>query len=160
MYYHYHPETKEFIFESIEKIEDYPSTEIDIIFNLGEYRNQIFSNNKWIKIFDYRKARVYKKNSYQRVYKKLGENLSEDEVIINEFENIEVKQTSEEIDEEIKKNLKNEINGFLAKTDKYFNNDPPKYKGDIENLKKHRHYLYELTEQKDWWKKPIRSFEE
>jgi hypothetical protein len=42
MNYYYDEETKEFLFENNEKIEDYPSTEIDINFNLAPNTNQIF----------------------------------------------------------------------------------------------------------------------
>ena len=159
MYYHYDSKTKEFLFESIEQIDDYPSTEIDIIFDLPLHRHQIFDGKKWIKIYDYRKANVYKKNSNIKVFKKLGEKIEDDEIVFEDTEyepNIEYQPTDHE--KEIIKKI--EINGFLAKTDKYFNGHPPKYNGDLEKLKRYREYLYNLTEERNWWQKNIFTYEE
>lgn len=159
MHYHYDHETKEFLFESIEKIDDYPSTEIDIIFDLPQYRHQIFDGKKWLKIYDYRKANIYKKNLNIKVYKKLGEKVEDDEILY-EDPDYEPNFTYQPSETEKKIVKKIEINGFLAKTDKYFNSHPPKYRGDLEKLKRYREYLYNITEEDDWWKKPIISYEE
>jgi hypothetical protein len=158
MYYHYHPETKEFICESNEKIKDFPATEIDINFNLSDYKSQIFKDDKWIIVHDYRKANIYKKNSVIKVFKKLGEKLNEDEIIYPDEDYIPP-YTREKTEEEKKYELKLEINSYLAKTDKYFNNHPPKYKGNFEKLKDYRNYLYEFTEKENWWLVEIISFE-
>lgn len=156
MYYHYDQQTKEFLFESFEKVEDFPYTEVDIDFNLSKNRNQVFDGEKWLTIYDYRKENVYKKNTLIKVYKKLGEKINEDEEI-REDDNQEIKK---EISEEEKKtSLKLKINGFLSSTDKYFNGHPPKYKGDINKLKKYRQYLYDIMEDSDWYKKEIIEFE-
>lgn len=153
MNYYYDNETKEFLFDNHEKIEDYPSTEIDIHFNLSDDKNQIFDGKKWQIVHDYRKKYVYKKDG-TRIYKKLGEKIEEDELILQE--NIFKKTKTYD-----KKNeIKFKINGFLAKTDKYFSGHPPQYKGDIEKLKAYREYLYSFTETEKWWEKELVSIEE
>lgn len=159
MYYHYDPETREFLFESHEIVEDFNYTEIDINFNLPKYRNQIFKDDKWIIIYDYRKANVYKKNSIIKVFKKLGENLNEDEIAYDDRDYVP-KINQEKNENEVKNELKLEINGFLSKTDKYFNNHPPKYNGDIEKLKKYREYLYAFTDKTNWWQSKIIPFDQ
>jgi hypothetical protein len=157
MYYHYNKETKEFLFESLNTMKEFPSTKIDIHFNLPKNRNQVFDGEKWLIVYDYRYENVYKKNSLNKIYKKLGEKINEDEIIYENDNPIIKKETS---DEEIKTILKLKINSFLASTDKYFNNHPPKYKHDIEKLKKYREYLYEFTEKNNWWNEKIIDFDE
>jgi len=157
MYYHYDKETKEFLFENIEKSEDFPSTEIDINFNLASQLNQIFDGQKWKIVYDYRKKIVYKKNSLQRIYKTLGQKIEDDEVIYENEKDVKVTYDQDEIK---KTNLKFNINGFLSSTDKYFIGHPPKYSGDIEKLKKYREYLYQFTKSHDWWKKELIDFNE
>ena len=158
MYYHYDEKTKEFLFESLEKIKDFPATKIDINFNLQKNRNQIFDGEKWLVVYDYRKENIYKKDTILRIYKSLGENLKEDEEIHEENYTPNIK--NQNIEEEKKMFFKLKINGFLGSTDKYFNNHPPLYKGDIEKLKKYRNYLYQFTEEKEWWKKELIEFNE
>lgn len=158
MYYHYHPETKEFLFESHEIVEEFSHTEIDINFNLPKYRHQIFKDDKWIIVYDYRKANIYKKNSNIKIYKKLGENLNEDEIIY-EDKNFIPKIKYQKNENEIKLEKKLEVNAFLSKTDKYFNNHPPKYDGDINKLKAYREYLYDFTNKANWWQLDLIPFE-
>lgn len=159
MYYHYHKETKEFLFENLSESKDFPSTQIDINFNLSPYRNQIFDGKKWNIIYDYRKANIYKKNSLIKVYKKLGEKIEEDEILYEDKNFIpEIKK--EKTEDIIKQELKIKINSFLSKTDKYFNNHPPKYNGNLEKLKAYREYLYEIREKENWWHEKIVDFEE
>ncbi len=154
MNYYYDEETKEFLFENNEKIEDYPSTEIDINFNLAPNTNQIFDGQKWKIVYDYRKSNVYKKDG-TKVYKKLGQKLNEDEIISKDDSfNVTPNLKNE------KQELKYKINGFLSSTDKYFNGHPPKYKGDIEKLKRYREYLYQFTEKEDWYEKKLIEYEE
>ena len=157
MYYHYDQQTKEFLFESFEPIDDFPSTEIDINFELPKNRNQIFNGDKWLIVYDYRKENIYKKNSIIKIYKKLGEKINEDEEIHEENSTPKIKK--EKSEEEIKTSLKLKINGFLSSTDKYFINHPPKYKNDINKLKSYRQYLYDLMEDSEWYKKEIIEFE-
>lgn len=159
MYYHYHPETKEFLFENLSEVKGFPSTTIDINFKLSPYRNQIFDGEKWSVVYDYRTANVYKKNSLTKIYKKLGEKIEDDEVIY-EDKNFIPNIKKEKTENEIKLETKLKINSFLSKTDKYFNNHPPKFNGDIDKLKKYREYLYEFTEKENWWLIKIISFEE
>jgi hypothetical protein len=159
MNYYYHPETREFLFENKEKIDNYPSTKIDIHFNLPKNRNQVFNDDKWYVVNDYRKSNVYKKNSVIKVFKKLGEKIEDDEVIY-ENPNFIPKLKVEKTLDNIKNDLIITINSFLAKTDKYFNNHPPKYNGDIEKLKKYREYLYDFTKKENWWNNKIISIEE
>ena len=157
MYYHYDEKTKEFLFESLEKIKDFPATKIDINFNLQKNRNQIFDGEKWLVVYDYRKENIYKKDTILRIYKSLGENLKEDERIYEEDYIPKVKTPN--IEEEKKMFLKLKINGFLSSTDKYFSNNAPLYKNDIEKLKKYRNYLYQFTEENEWWKKELIEFD-
>ena len=157
MYYHYDEKTKEFLFESLEKIKDFPATKIDINFNLQKNRNQIFDGEKWLVVYDYRKENIYKKDTILRIYKSLGENLKEDEIIHEEDYIPKVK--TQNIEEEKKMFLKLKINGFLGSTDKYFSNHAPLYKNDIEKLKKYRNYLYQFTEENEWWKKELIEFD-
>lgn len=156
MYYHYDPDTKEFLFENINKVPEYPATEIDINFKLQKNRSQIFDGEKWQIVYDYRREIVFKKNSINRIYKKLGQKVEDDEIIYASEDDIKI--PFDKI-----KNKKNEIklkiNGFLASTDKYFINHPPKYKADIEKLKKYREYLYEFTDQNNWWEKELIDFD-
>jgi len=154
MNYYYDEETKEFLFENNEKIEDYPSTETDINFNLAPNTNQIFDGQKWKIVYDYRKSNVYKKDG-TKVYKKLGQKLDEDEIISEDDSFDVILNLKNE-----KQELKYKINGFLSSTDKYFNGHPPKYKGDIEKLKRYREYLYQFTENEDWDKKKLIEYEE
>ena len=156
MYYHYDQQTKHFLFESLIKMEQFPATKIDIHFDLSKNRNQIFDGEKWLVVYDFTKENVYKKNSYIRIYKKIGEKLEDDEIIINgDVPEIIIEKTTDDI----KKELEIKINGFLSLTDKYFNNHPPKYKGDINHLKKYREYLYQFTENDNWWQKKLIDFE-
>lgn len=156
MHYHYDHETKEFLFESHEMIKDFPSTEIDINFKLPANRSQIFDGEKWQVVYDYRKEIVFKKNSLNRIYKKLGQKIEEDEVIYKSESEIKIPINETE---NKKTNIKLKINGFLSSTDKYFINHPPKYKDDIEKLKKYREYLYSFTEKEKWWEFELIEFD-
>ena len=159
MYYHYNPETREFLFENLAEIKDFPSTTIDINFKINQYRNQIFDGKEWSVIYDYRTANIYKKNSLTKIYKKLGENINEDEIIY-EDKNFIPTIKKEKTENDIKQEIKLKINSFLSKTDKYFNNHPPKFNGDIDKLKSYRDYLYEFTKKEKWWLLKITPFEE